>query len=250
MGRSRKLLTLCAVLACLVVIAQTAKAQRALLPSQAETAGQVAIEEDLPVAVVEKITKMVRNHASLANLKVEVRVGKTRQKLGQCPQELETALSGRDRPWGAFSVLVRCPQPFWAVSVPVQTRVFGPQVVSTQYLPPGERLKPDQLQVITTDITRSPPDRADSLSQVIGRALNRPVPQGGVVTLNILKADAVIKVGEVVRVQIQGRGFSAMGEGKAISAGSIGDSIRVRMTDGQQVTGQVVRAGLVEVMLQ
>ena len=250
MGRSRKLLTLAAALAVLVVLAQTAKAQRALLPSQAETSGQAAAEEDLPAPVVEKIIKMVRSHASLSDLKVEVRVGKTRQKLGQCPQDLEIVLSGRDRPWGAFSVLVRCPQPFWAVSVPVQTRVFGPQVVATQYLPQGERLKSDQMQVVTTDITRSAPDRADSIAQVVGRALNRPVPQGAVVTLNMLKEDAVIKVGEAVRVQIQGRGFSAMGEGKAISAGAIGDSIQVRMSDGQKVSGQVVRAGLVEVMLQ
>ncbi len=250
MGRSRKFLILFAVLAGLVLVAQTAKAQRALLPSQSETSSPGALEEDLPPLLVEKITKMVRNHPSLADLKVEVRVGKTRQMLGQCPQGLETELSGRGRPWGSFSVLVRCPQPFWTVIVPVQTRVFGPQIVATQYLTQGTHLKPDQMLVVTTDITQSTPDQARSISQLTGKVLNRPVQQGGVLNLNMLKEDAVIKVGEVVRVQIQGRGFSVMGEGKAVSAGSIGDSIRVRMSDGQQVTGRVIRAGMVEIMLQ
>lgn len=250
MGSSRKFLILVAVLAGLVLVAQSAKAQRALLPSQAESAAQSGVEEDLPPAVVEKITKMVRGHATLVDLRVEVRVGKTRQKLGQCPQEPEIAMAGRGRPWGGFSVLVRCPEPFWAVSVPVQTRVFGPQIVASKYLAQGTRLKAEDMLVVTTDITRSRHDQARSLADVTGRVLNQPLHQGGVLALNMLKEESVIKVGEVVRVQIQGRGFSAMGEGKAISAGAIGDSIRVRMSDGQQVTGQVIRAGLVEVLLQ
>lgn len=250
MGRPRKLLTFFLVLIGLVVVSQAAMAQRALLPSQGDAAVQSGAEEDLPPDVVDKITKMVRSHSTLVDLKVEVRVGKTRQKLGTCPQPLETALTGKARPWGSFNVLVRCAQPFWAVSVPVQTRVFGPQVVAAKYLPQGTRLKPDDLLVTTSDITRSAHDAVRSMDEINGKVLNRPLQQGGAVTLNILKEAAVIKIGEAVRVQVTGRGFSAMGEGTAVSTGAIGDSIRVRMADGQQVVGQVVRAGLVEVLIQ
>ncbi len=250
MGRSRKLLTFFLVLVGLVVVSQAALAQRALQPSQADGTAQGGVEEDLPPQVVEKITKMVRSHSSLMDLKVEVRVGKTRQALGTCPQPLDTAFTGKARPWGSFNVLVRCAQPFWAVSVPVQTRVFGPQVVANKYLAQGTRLKPDDLLVVTSDITRSATDALRSLDEINGRVLNRPLQQGGVVTLNILKEAAVIKAGEAVRVQVTGKGFSAMGEGTAVSAGAIGDSIRVRMADGQQVVGQVMRAGLVEVLIQ
>ena len=250
MGRSRKLLIFFATLVALMLLAQVAKAQRALLPSQADGASAQGGEEDLPAQIVERITKMVRGHGTLADLKVEVRVGKTRQKLGECPQALETVIAGKGRPWGNFNVMVRCPQPFWAVSVPVQTRIFGPQVVATKYLPQGSRLKSEDLSVVTTDITRSAPDAARSSGEATGKILNRPLQQGGVLTLNMLKEETVIKVGEAVRVQVQGRGFSAMGEGTAVSAGAIGDSIRVRMPDGQQVTGQVIRAGVVEVVIQ
>jgi len=70
------------------------------------------------------------------------------------------------------------------------------------------------------------------------------------VSLNNLREAAVIKVGEGVRVQVQGKGFQANGEGVALTSGAIGDSIRVRMPDGQQVQGQVVRAGTVEIVIQ
>ncbi|MBU3724865.1 MAG: flagellar basal body P-ring formation protein FlgA [Burkholderiaceae bacterium] len=250
MDRSRKFLILIVVLAGLVLVAQTARAQRALLPSQSESATPPSVEEDLPPAIVEKITKMVRTHSSLADMRVEVRVGRVRQRLGECPQALETVISGKDRPWGGFSVMVRCPQPFWAVSVPVQTRVFGPQLTASKYLPQGIRLKPDDLSVVTTDITRTRSDTARSIDDAVGRVLSQPLQQGAILTLNMLKEEAVIKVGEAVRLQVQGKGFSAIGEGKAVSAGAIGDSIRVRLPDGQQVTGRVVRSGVVEVLIQ
>ena len=252
MDRSRKFLIFLMALAALTLLAQVAKAQRALLPSQAEggSAQEAAVEQDLPPKLVEKMTQLVRAHVTLADLKVEVRIGKSRQPIGECPQPLESAIAGKARPWGNFTMTVRCPKPFWAVTVPVQTRVFGPQLVASKYLPQGSRLKSDDLLVVTTDITRSAADAARSTGEVTGKVLNRPLPQGGVLTLNMLREETVIRIGEAVRVQVQGKGFSATGEGTAVSAGAIGDSIRVRMPDGQQVVGQVMRAGWVEVVVQ
>jgi flagella basal body P-ring formation protein FlgA len=133
--------------------------------------------------------------------------------------------------------------------VAVQTRVFGPQVVAKRYLAQGTRLKADDLEVVSTDITRTPADLARSIEEVQGKVLGQPLAQGANLVLNILREPSVIKVGEGVRVQIQGKGFQASGEGVAMSAGAIGDSIRVRMPDGQQVSGRVARAGVVEVVI-
>ena len=253
MGSPRKFLIYFLVaLAGLVFLSQIARAQRALEPSRAEqgAGGPGAAEEDLPQELVARITQTVRAHPSLDGLKVEVRVARVRQKIAECPTQPEVVFSApKSRPWGSFNMVIRCSKPFWGVTVSVQTRVFGPQVVAKRYLPQGTRLKIEDLEVTAADITRSPVDLARSLEQVQGKVLSQPLQQGGVVGLNILREPSVIKVGEGVRVQIQGKGFQASGEGVAVSAGAIGDSIRVRMPDGQQVSGRVVRAGVVEVLI-
>lgn len=253
MGSSGKFLIYLVIgLAGLMLLSQLAQAQRALEPSRYEQgSGPPSVaEEDLPPEILARITKMVRSHPSLDGLKVEVRVGRTRQRLGECPNPPEVVLATpKARPWGSFSVVVRCPKPFWGVTVAVQTRVFGPQVVAKRYLAQGTRLKADDLEVVSTDITRTPVDLARSIEEVQGKVLGQPLAQGANVVLNILREPSVIKVGEGVRVQIQGKGFQASGEGVAMSAGAIGDSIRVRMPDGQQVSGRVARAGVVEVVI-
>ncbi len=253
MGRSRKQLVASIFLCVSVVLVGTdaAIAQRALIPSQAETSSALASKElDLPSVLVDRISRLVKSHPSFIDLKVEVRVGKVRQAPADCPTTPEITFASKSRPWGNFNVLIRCPQPFWAVTVPVQTRIFGPQVTAAKYLAQGTRLKSDDLLVVTSDITRTNVDMARDPMELVGKVLTKPVPQGAAVSLNNLREAAVIKVGEGVRVQVQGKGFQANGEGVALTSGAIGDSIRVRMPDGQQVQGQVVRAGTVEIVIQ
>lgn len=253
MGSPGKFLIYLAIgLAGLMLLSQIAQAQRALEASRYEqgSGSAAAPEEDLPAEIVERIIKMVRSHPSLSGLKAEVRVGRIRQRLADCPAAPEVAFAApKARPWGSFSVVVRCAKPFWGVTVSVQTRVFGPQVVAKRYLAQGTRLKAEDLEAVSTDITRTPADLARSVEEVQGKILSQPLAQGATLALNILREPSVIRVGEGVRVQIQGKGFQASGEGVAVTAGTIGDSIRVRMPDGQQVSGRVIRPGVVEVVI-
>ncbi len=253
MGRTRKQLIALVAAGTLTLLASggSVLAQRALIPSPSENSSALASKElDLPAVFVDRITKLVKSHPSLIDLKAEVRVGKVRQAPAECPTPPEITFASKSRPWGNFNVLIRCPQPFWAVTAPVQTRVFGPQVTAARYLAQGTRLKSEDLLVVTSDITRTNADMARDPMELVGKVLTKPIPQGGAVSLNNLREAAVIKVGEGVRVLVQGKGFQANGEGVALTSGAIGDSIRVRMPDGQQVQGQVVRAGTVEIVIQ
>ncbi len=208
------------------------------------------VEPSLPESLQKRILEMVRSHPTLAGLEVQTSLGKPTRNIGECGQNLELAFaSPQIRPWGAFQVVVRCSKPAWSLSVPVQTRVSGASVVASRYLAPGVRIRPEDITVVNGDITKAPVDLVRTPAEAIGKAVSRPVTQGGQVLLNNLKEPAVIKIGEAVQVQIVGRGFQASGEGVAVSGGAIGDSIRVRMPDGQQLTGQAVRQGVVEVVI-
>lgn len=227
-------------------------AQRALLPSQQSSQEAVSAPDAvLPAAAQKKIRDMVLTHPSLTGLDVVVSIGKPSRSIGECGADPEFVFaSPQGRPWGPFQVMVRCSRPVWTVAVPVQTRVEGPSVLASRYLAPGVRIRPEDIQVVKGDITRSPPDLVRQAAEVVGKAPVRPVQHGSVLLLNNLREPAVIKIGEVIQVQVAGRGFQATGEGVAITAGGIGDMIRIRMPDGQQVTGQVVRPGVVEIVIQ
>jgi len=76
--------------------------------------------------------------------------------------------------------------------------------------------------------------------------LTKPLTAGTPIRLNHLREIAVVQVGGGVLVRDIGKGLQAGGEGVALTAGGIGETIRVKMPDGQQVSAKVVRPGVVE----
>jgi len=68
--------------------------------------------------------------------------------------------------------------------------------------------------------------------------------------LNDLKEAAVISIGDPVRVLVYGQDFEVTGDGVAESAGMIGDTVRVKLYDGQAISGKVRSQGVVVVRTQ
>ena len=236
-------------------------AQRALLPSQqAPSAVQPtdssqnsppqakrSVSEALPPDLVERIEKLVLAHGSFGQNRVEVRVWPLRGGLPSCTGRPEPALVSKNRPWGEFSVQVNCAAPQWSRAVGVVTRVFGNQVVSTNTLNSGALIKAGDIRVQAgVELTKAPSDQLTEAKQAIGKQLVKALPAGQPLRLTHLKEITVIRSGEGVLVQVIGQGFRAGGEGVALSSGGIGEGVRVRMPDGQQITATVVGPGTVE----
>jgi len=94
-----------------------------------------------------------------------------------------------------------------------------------------------------------PDDLLARPQDALGRQAIRPIQPRTPIFLNNLREMAVIKSGDPVRVQILGNGFEAEGSGLAQSSGAVSDQIRVKMPDGQQVQGRVLRQGVVTVKI-
>lgn len=229
-------------------ILPVAHAQRALLPSTAPGGG---VDEgggvELDAASRDRVVAFVSAHPSFAGTKVQVTVGRVRQQPPDCAKPPSLAFSGNARPWGGASVVMQCVSPQWAISVPVQTKVMGQVVVSNRDITAGSRPSAEDFRLETRDITRSPPDVVRSVVEVENRHVARPITADAVVQLNNFREPAVVKERDNVRVQIVGTGFQVIGEGLALSAGGIGELIRVRMPDGQVVQAKVIRQGFVEI---
>ena len=186
-------------------------------------------------------------HGSFGQNRVEVRVGSLRGGLPSCTGRPEPAFVSKNRPWGEFSVQVNCAAPQWSRAVGVVTRVFGNQVVSTNTLNSGALIKAGDIRVQAgAELTKAPSDQLTEAKQAIGKQLVKALPAGQPLRLTHLKEITVIRSGEGVLVQVIGQGFRAGGEGVALSSGGIGEGVRVRMPDGQQITATVVGPGTVE----
>ncbi len=236
-------------------------AQRALLPSQvsSETVAQDAAETldaagrsgpaagSISPVLVRRIEQTVLAHGSFSSHRVEVQVGTPREALPKCPGEMQVSLPSKTRPWGSIAVQVSCRAPQWSRPVPVRTRVYGDQLVSAHSLQGGSRIESQDVLVQSAiELTKSPLDLLTNPSQAVGKQLTKPLPAGTPLRLNHLREIAVVKSGEGVLVQVIGKGFQAGGEGVALTAGGVGEMVRVKMPDGQQVSAKVVRPGVVE----
>ena len=65
----------------------------------------------------------------------------------------------------------------------------------------------------------------------------------------MVKAPQLFTHGAQVRVQAQGPGFAITAAGQAMSAGAVGQTVRVRMTNGRIIQGIVLDDGTISAQL-
>lgn len=225
-------------------------AQRGLLPSQTGSGEPLDRGFDVDSATAERIRQFLLGHPSFEGFSVAVEVFASRQPVLACDGGgLELSLISKNRPWGPVQVALQCRRPVWSAVVGAQTTITGAAVVATRFIAAGTRLTAEDVKLLEQDLTRSPPNILRSVTEVENQTASRAVAAGTLLTLNNLREPTVIKVRDSVRVQLQGSGFQVMAEGQALTAGGVGDTIRVKMPDGQVVRARVVKQGLAEMVL-
>jgi flagella basal body P-ring formation protein FlgA len=63
----------------------------------------------------------------------------------------------------------------------------------------------------------------------------------------MLRAPTVIRAGQVVRMVAKGQGFQVTSEGRALSTANLGQTVSVRTSSGQVVSGVAQENGVVEI---
>lgn len=208
-----------------------------------------AAHADVTPAVQAAIQDFVQKHPGRAGLRAEVEFAPLLTKVADCRQPLVVALNGRPRPWGRVSFNVRCSQPVWTLNVPATVHMLGNYLVAARFLATGTVLSEADLAMASGDLTELPDDVVRQQADAIGRAISRTLVVGAPIGLNSLRDMAVIRAGDRVRVILIGAGFQAAGDAAALSSAGLGESIKLKMSDGQQLQGQVTKPGTVEVRL-
>lgn len=195
---------------------------------------------------------MARNPVSGLPLRMEVSVGSldSRLRLAPCAR-VEPYLPVGSRLWGRTRLGLRCtdgPSP-WNVFLPVTVKAFGPAWVLTGNVTAGTTLT-------TADAMEAEVDWAADAAPVVanpdawvGQVVVRSLTAGQALRQNMVRAPQLFKAGAQVKVVAEGPGYAVTSAGQALTAGSAGQIVRIRMDNGKIISGTVTDDGTVQVTL-
>ena len=203
--------------------------------------------DDEPSALDTAVEQQVRElalagspHVDSQILRVDVQVGRLDPRLRLAPcARVQPYLPSGSRLWGKTRIGLRCTEGAspWNVYLPVTVKVYARALVATTPLSVGAVLTEADVIQAEVDLAEDSSVAVKDTPAVVGRTLARALNPGQSVRQAHLKLRQWFAAGDTVKVVAMGSGFSAAGEGQALTAGIEGQPARVRTESGRVLTG-------------
>lgn len=194
------------------------------------------------------VETFVRAQTSALPGQVTVKVGEIDRRiaLSACPK-LEAFLPPGGRLFGNSTVGVRCPdgKKTWKLFVPVHVTVTANLLIANKPLQQGQVLRAEDLasqggELAQAGILTDP-------VQAVGKILKYSIGAGQVLKQDMLRAPYAVTQGQTVQLQAEGTGFRIHSEGHALNNAAEGQTVRIRLSSDQVVSGTARSDGTVEV---
>ena len=180
--------------------------------------------------------------------RIEVGEVDARLRLARC-DFLQTFFPVGSRAWGKTTVGVRCAGAnAWTLYVTARVQVIGAYLMTVRGLSPGERLQAADVAERHGDLAALPAGVLTDVGQIAGRVLANRVAAGQPLRQDMLRAEKIVKNGQVIALIAQGPGFRVSSEGRAMGDAAEGHLVQVRTAAGTVVSGVVRPGPVVEVM--
>lgn len=174
----------------------------------------------------------------------------TRLRLAACPRALQTSLPPGQNVTSQVAVAVNCPgNGGWSIRVPVRIQLFRQVLVTTRPLARGDYVGPGDVHSEERDVARLGYGYVESLDQIAGRSLARPLNAGSVLDPGELVSREMVRAGDQVQLIAQLDGIVVRTTGLALDGGDTGARLHVRNgNSGRVVDAIVLGAGQVEAL--
>ena len=168
----------------------------------------------------------------------------------RCSQPTVEPVTGRKPPGSAVPYVIRCapaPGALQGPSLTVQVRVtvLKNVVVAARALGNNSVIEAADLVMAEADVGAIGADALTNPADAVGRTAIRNLPAGAMVPRSALRLPMAIRSGETVRIEIVGVGFTVSSEATAMQNGATGDTIRLRNSEGQTLSGRLDPRGVV-----
>ena len=178
--------------------------------------------------------------------RVEIDVGQVDSRVPLAPcARIEPALPPYPRLPGRVLLQVRCLEGAnWIAQLPVQIRLFIPAMVAAQPIAANQAISRGDLILQEVEVTRDGGSPVRTFEQIEGRAATRALAAGIPLRQEWLRPLPVILAGDMVRVSLNGRGFSLSTDAQALTQASDGQTVRLKTESGRVLTA-IARPGRV-----
>lgn len=171
-----------------------------------------------------------------------------RLKLASC-EKLQMFLPNGSRAWGKTSVGVKCTAPqTWTIYVQANVEVMAEYLIAAVPLAQGQIISEQDLAKAQGDLARLPPGVFTDAAQAVGRSVYVPLSAGTVLRQEMLRIMPVVQQGQKVVLNSIGKGFMVTAEGTALANATEGQRVRVKVGNGQVVSGLARQGGLIDVI--
>ena len=217
------------------------------LPAAAQTAAELS---QITQAWIDQALQT--GAASSLPLRMEVDVGEldSRLRLAPCAR-VEPYLPTGARLWGRTRLGLRCAEGStrWNVFLPVTVKAYGPAWVLTGNVQSGAILSEADASQFEVDWAEERASVVADPAMWVGQVATRALRAGEALRQSMVRAPKLFQAGAQVRVSAQGAGYAVSAGGQALSAGSAGQTVRVRMDNGKVISGVVDENGTISVNL-
>ncbi|PNS13397.1 flagellar biosynthesis protein FlgA [Mixta theicola] len=157
------------------------------------------------------------------------------------------SLPGNSRLWGNMSVAANCDRERRYLQVEVQ--VTGDYVVANRQIPRGSALTAGDIVIKQGRLDTLPARAVLDPQQIVEAVSVRDILPDQPLTLSMVRQAWRVKAGQPVIVIAQGDGFNVSSEGRALNNATAMQRVRVRMGNGQIVSGNVSADGNILISL-
>ena len=220
--------------------------------SEAVSADDRAALAQMARAWVEPALQSALEEAPQGLLRPEVVMGALDSRLRLAPcQRIEPYLPPGTRLWGRSRIGLRCLEGpvHWNVFVPLVVKAWGPAWVLRRSVPGGTALAQEDADQADIDWAAHPSAVLATPESWLGQQAAFALQAGQPLRANMVRPTPVFPRGAQVRVKSIGSGFHVVANGEALDAGVEGQAARVKLSNGQVVTGTVRPGQVVEVKL-
>ena len=208
----------------------------------------VALGQQAPQPVLETARELLARETAGLPGAVEISVGPfdPANQLPACAA-LEAFLPVGTRAWGRISVGIRCVSPVvWTIYLPARIAIVTDYLVTIRPIRPGQIIGPEDVAVERGDLAAQPSNTLTDPARAIGHHARYAVASGNTLRADMLRLPPAVQQGQAVKVVGRGSGFSVTNEGRALNRAAEGETVRVRLPNGQVVTGTARAGGVVE----
>ena len=208
---------------------------------------QTAEPRQDPARILHSVEQFLQTQTTGLPGQVKITVGKldSRLNLDAC-NALEPFMPTGSRIWGKTTVGVRCSSPTnWTIYLQADVRVIGEYVISAAPLAQGQLVAENQLSIARGDLTKLPNGIITDTNQAIGKTVVMSIPAGTPLRIDALRVQPAIQQGQSVKLVSSGTGFEVTADGRALASANAGQSVQIRIANGQVISGIAKADGIV-----